>query len=56
MRPNSVHSSKWSNANELKFMKDNDVWDLVELPKGKKTIGGKWFKTKRHSKDNVEKI
>jgi len=23
---------------ELKSMKDNDVWDLVELPKGKKSI------------------
>ena len=33
----SGHSTKWSNAmkDELKFIKDNDVWDLVELPKGK---------------------
>jgi len=33
----SVHSTKWSNAmkDELKFMKDNDAWGLVELPKGK---------------------
>ena len=33
----NIHSTKWSNAmkNELKFMKDDDVWDLVELPKGK---------------------
>ena len=37
-------------------MKDNDVWDLVELPKGKKPIGYKWvFKTKRNSKGNVER-
>ena len=37
----SIHSTKWSNAinDELKSMKDNDVWDLVELPKGKKPIG-----------------
>ena len=41
---------------ELKFMKDNDVWDLVKLPKGKKPIGYKWvFKTKWDSKDNVER-
>ena len=34
----SVYFTKWSNAMkvELKSMKDNDVWDLVELPKGKK--------------------
>jgi len=54
----SVHSSKWSNAmkDELKSMKDNDVWDLVELPKRKKPIGCKWvFKTKRDLKGNVEK-
>ena len=39
----NIHSSKWSNAmkDELKFIKDNDVWDLVELPKGKKLIGYK---------------
>ena len=31
----SVHSTKWSNAmiDELKSMKDNDVWSLVKLPK-----------------------
>jgi len=41
---------------ELKFMKDNDVWDLVELPKGKKLIDCKWvFKTKRNLKGNVER-
>ena len=40
----------------LKFMKDNDVWDSVELSKGKKLIGYKWvFKTKRDSKDNIER-
>ena len=37
-------------------MKDNDVWDLVELPKGRKLIGCKCvFKTKRGSKGNVER-
>jgi len=41
---------------ELKFMKNNDVWDLVELPKGKKPIGCKWvFKTKPDSKGNIER-
>jgi len=41
---------------ELKSIKDNDVWDLVELPEGKKPIGCKWvFKTKRDSKGNVKR-
>ena len=36
---------------KLKSMKDNDVWNLVELPKRKKPIGCKWvFKTKQDSK------
>ena len=54
----SIHSTKWSNAmkDELKSIKVNDIWDLVELPKGKKPIGCKWvFKSKRVSKDNVER-
>jgi len=53
----NIHSTKWSNAmkDELKSMKDNDVWDLVEFSRGKKSIGCKWvFKTKRDSKGNVE--
>nr|CAN80422.1 hypothetical protein VITISV_008674 [Vitis vinifera] len=38
----------------MKSMKDNDVWDLVELPEGVKPIGCKWiFKTKRDSKGNI---
>ena len=41
---------------ELKSMKDNNAWYLVELPKGKKPIGYKWvFKTKRNSKGNIER-
>ena len=41
---------------ELKSMKDNEVSNLIELPKGIKTIGCKWiFKTKHDSKGNVER-
>ena len=63
--PNNLHealqssnSLNWINAmkDEMKSMKDNDVWDLVELPKGVKPIGCKWiFKTKRDSKGNIER-
>ena len=34
--------------NEMKSMKDNDVWDLFELSEWAKTIGCKWiYKTKQ---------
>ncbi|RVW41773.1 Retrovirus-related Pol polyprotein from transposon TNT 1-94 [Vitis vinifera] len=52
----SSDSEKWIEAmkDEMKSMKDNGVWDLVELPKGVKPIGCKWiFKTKRDSKGNI---
>ncbi|KAH7834402.1 hypothetical protein Vadar_015602 [Vaccinium darrowii] len=54
----SVNSLKWMNAilDELKSMSDNDVWDLVELPKSIKSVGCKWiFKTKQDSKGNFER-
>ena len=38
---------------ELKSIKDNDVWDLVELPEGKKPICSK--KNQAGSKGNVER-
>ena len=49
---------KWIDAmnDEIKSMKANDVYDLVKLPEGAKLIGCKWiFKTKRDSKDNIER-
>ena len=54
----SSNSHKWIDAmNEgMKSMEDNDVWDLVELPKGSKPISCKWiFKTKRDSNGNIER-
>ena len=40
----------------MQSMSDNDVWELVDLPKGYKPIGCKWvFKTKRYNKGNVER-
>ena len=52
----SSDSKKWIEVmkDEMKSMKDNGVWDLVELPEGVKLIGCKWiFKTKRDSKGNI---
>jgi len=41
---------------EIKSMRDNDIWDLVELPEGVKPIGCKWiFATKRDSMGNIER-
>ncbi|KAL8161786.1 hypothetical protein V2J09_013275 [Rumex salicifolius] len=54
----SPNSLNWIKAiqDEMKSMKENDVWDLVELSKGAKPIGCKWiFKTKRDSKGNIER-
>ena len=39
----------------MKSIKNNNIWDLVKLPKGAKHIWCKWiFKTKRDSKGNIE--
>ena len=54
----SSNSHKWIDAmkDEIKYMEDNGVWDLIELPKGSKPIGCKWiFKTKRGSNGKFER-
>ena len=41
---------------DIKSMKDNDVWDLAPLPKGEKPIRYKLiFKTKRDLKGDVKR-
>jgi hypothetical protein len=55
----SRHSFKWLDAmkDEMKSMSTNDVWDLVEIPKGAKTVGCMWvYKTKQDSKGNIERF
>lgn len=54
----SANLSKWLKAvkDELKLMSNNQVWDLVEIPKGAKIVGCKWvYKTKHDFKVNVER-
>src|SRR6266498_2595442 len=56
---NSEHSPKWLDAmeEEMKSMSINDVWDLVEIPNGAKTVGCKWvYKTRHVSKGNIERF
>jgi hypothetical protein len=41
---------------EMNSMKSNQVWNLVELPNGVKSIGCKWvFKTNKDSLGNIER-
>ena len=42
--------------NEVKSLKDNDVWNLIELLEGRTTMGNKWvFKTKTDADDKIER-
>ncbi|KAK8669977.1 hypothetical protein V6N13_104744 [Hibiscus sabdariffa] len=53
----SPDSEKWLEAmrSEMDSMSDNQVWTLVELPKGIKPIGCKWvFKRKTDMDGNVQ--
>nr|GFA65763.1 retrotransposon protein, putative, Ty1-copia subclass [Tanacetum cinerariifolium] len=38
---------------EMQFMKDNDVWVLVELPPNARTIGSKWLFKKKTDMDGA---
>ena len=49
---------QWIEAmqNEINSLKEHQVWDLVELPPGRKAIGSKWiFKCKTDAEGNVER-
>nr|GEV48176.1 retrotransposon protein, putative, Ty1-copia subclass [Tanacetum cinerariifolium] len=48
-------SDKWLNAMnvEMQSMKENEVWELVELPPNAKTIGHKWLFKKKTDMDGV---
>ncbi|GJR77277.1 retrotransposon protein, putative, ty1-copia subclass [Tanacetum coccineum] len=48
-------SDKWLNAMnvEMQSMKDNKVWDLVDLPPNGKTVGSKWLFKKKTDMDDA---
>ncbi|GKC60956.1 putative retrotransposon ty1-copia subclass protein, partial [Tanacetum coccineum] len=50
-----LESDKWLNAMNvgMQFMKDNEVWVLVELPPNGKTIGSKWLFKKKTNMDGA---
>ena len=40
---------------EIESMKTNQVWDLVDLPSGQRSIGNKWIlKIKRKADESIE--
>lgn len=54
----AIKDSKWQHAmdEEIKSIEKNNTWDLVELPKGQKSIGVKWiYKTKLNKDGGVDK-
>ena len=54
----SPDSSLWMKAmkTEVKSLADNNVWELVELPPGRKTVGSKWvYKIKRKADGSIER-
>ncbi|GKA90552.1 retrotransposon protein, putative, ty1-copia subclass [Tanacetum coccineum] len=48
-------SNKWLDAMNVKMqsMKDNQVWDLVDLPPDGKTVGSKWLFKKKTDMDGA---
>ncbi|GKB27442.1 retrotransposon protein, putative, ty1-copia subclass [Tanacetum coccineum] len=48
-------SDKWLNAMnvEMQSMKDNEVWELVDLPPNGKTVGHKWLFKKKTDMDGA---
>ncbi|GJV91588.1 retrotransposon protein, putative, ty1-copia subclass [Tanacetum coccineum] len=50
-----LESEKWLAAMnvEMQSMKDNDVWELVELPPNAKTVGHKWLFKKKTDMDGA---
>ena len=50
-------AKEWSKAmeEEMESMRTNQVWDLVDLPPGRKSIGNKWIlKIKRKADGSIE--
>ncbi|KAH9741104.1 Integrase catalytic domain-containing protein [Citrus sinensis] len=50
----SSESDQWKLAmeEEIKSLHQNQTWELVKLPKGKKAIGNKWVYTKKQGSPN----
>ena len=56
---NSPDQAKWMKAmeKEIESLRESDVWELVDLPKGRKAVGSKWvFKVKTDAEGSVERF
>ena len=54
----SSNCDNWKEAmeQEMKSLRDNDTWDLVELPRDGKTVGSKWiYKVKIKADGSIER-
>ena len=54
----AIKESKWQKAmvEEIATIERNNTWELINLPKGHKTIGVKWvYKTKLKKNGDVDK-
>jgi hypothetical protein len=49
--------ARWKEAmgEEMQSLYKNEIWELVQLPKGKKAIGCKWVYTKKKGSTEKEK-
>jgi hypothetical protein len=55
----SDHAQEWKAAadSEYEYLLENDTWELVELPHGRKAIGCRWvFKVKYTCDGKVERF
>ncbi|KAL0284949.1 UNVERIFIED_CONTAM: Retrovirus-related Pol polyprotein from transposon TNT 1-94 [Sesamum angustifolium] len=55
----SPNANEWITAmkEEMSSMAKNNVWELVDLPTGRKTIGNKWvLKVKRKANGSIDKF
>ena len=54
----AITNQQWADAMkvEIDSLQDNSVWDLVQLPEGRKPVGSKWlFKVKTNADGSVER-
>ncbi|KAH9660217.1 hypothetical protein KPL70_024138 [Citrus sinensis] len=52
LRSNESNQWKLAMEEEMKSLIQNQTWELVKLPKGKKAIGNKWVYTKKQGSPN----
>ena len=55
----SPDKAKWMSAmeKEIESLRKTDVWELVDLPNGRKAVGSKWvFKIKTDAEGSVERL